>query len=438
MADKRLLEQLKETESPVTSRGEILPPPPGTTFSSLGNTLKKEKKPDLIESPVTSSGKAITPPPSPYVSTLGETLDVDEPENDFDYEAEDAVGKVITKALNNKAVIKPTKPKGGASKDDDSGEPKEPPLTYLQKRRKELGERRKTMLDIYQDNKDTRAWAEIAETFGQALTQWAAAKQGMKDNVDMSGIQFAKTDWVAKGDAALKELDMRMDEISKESSSIDRKEERDDSQEFSKAQAIASQTFQARQNKLSQANAYNIAKLREASSSGDKKRADEFRKEIRRDAGITKLMTTREKNFRLEYDDITKDLDKVLSTEGTLWDDTEGGKTAVNKSLTRLRNVSQGSPKAEKLIDDLAKDIEDKGIESFSDYREAHAKIVKEAHKSVYDPDIAATLYDRKTNTSSSSAADAPPASGKNEVVRMSNGKPAVFNADTREFIRWQ
>lgn len=50
-------------------------------------------------------------------------------------------------------------------------------------------------------------WAQAAETLGNALTKFGAAKAGMENKVDLSNVQLSKTDWNANYDRILKSLE---------------------------------------------------------------------------------------------------------------------------------------------------------------------------------------------------------------------------------------
>lgn len=350
-----------------------------------------------------------------------------------DSEAEDAVGKVIKKALNKKSSIKPPK----YTKPADPSEPVEPPLSYLQKRRDALATRKNKMLEIYQDNKDTRAWAEIAETFGQALTQWAAAKQGLRDNVDLSGIKFAKTDWVAKGDAALKELDMRMDEISKESSSIDRKEERDDSQKFTNLQRRASEKFNAEQKRLDRANQLAQTRLRTAATSGDRAERDAAKAELKETKAVGAILDKNRKHLANAVQRNQKDLEEFKTKDdGWFSNDNEEARIKAKTMIDRYRAAAGGDPEVEAYIKDTVMKDFDKNIGKRGDFSTFTGQLDKLAELSslaASDPENARRHY----KSLASKSTESPPP-GDNEVVRMVDGKPAVYNSETKKFIRWQ
>ncbi len=50
----------------------------------------------------------------------------------------------------------------------------------------------------YKDEKDSLEWRHVAETVANAMTQLFAAREGLKQGVDMSGTKFDKQDWDAK------------------------------------------------------------------------------------------------------------------------------------------------------------------------------------------------------------------------------------------------
>jgi hypothetical protein len=51
--------------------------------------------------------------------------------------------------------------------------------------------------DEYRAAKKQQGWAQIAERIGKALVQYGAARQGLRDNVDLSNVSTPGTDWAA-------------------------------------------------------------------------------------------------------------------------------------------------------------------------------------------------------------------------------------------------
>lgn len=60
--------------------------------------------------------------------------------------------------------------------------------------------------NIYREAQKRNQWSEVAERVGHALTQFFAARQGMRTGTDLSGLKFDKTDWARKQDQLLDQL----------------------------------------------------------------------------------------------------------------------------------------------------------------------------------------------------------------------------------------
>lgn len=61
---------------------------------------------------------------------------------------------------------------------------------------------------LYAEARNRAEWAEVAEKFGHALTQLFAARQGMREGVNMSGVKFQPSDWARRYDTLLNDLKM--------------------------------------------------------------------------------------------------------------------------------------------------------------------------------------------------------------------------------------
>ena len=76
----------------------------------------------------------------------------------------------------------------------------------------------------FNETRNTNQWLQIAETLGQALVQLGAGAYGLKHNVDVSGLQFNKTDWSKNIDQATKDLDRKLAGAVGEERAIEREE----------------------------------------------------------------------------------------------------------------------------------------------------------------------------------------------------------------------
>lgn len=83
----------------------------------------------------------------------------------------------------------------------------------------------KQIKDKYDKQSKRAEWAQVGEILGQALTQYAAAYQGMRTGVDISsGLKFSPTDWNAKQTLILKKLQQSIDEVESDEKELEREE----------------------------------------------------------------------------------------------------------------------------------------------------------------------------------------------------------------------
>lgn len=78
---------------------------------------------------------------------------------------------------------------------------------------KQLDDERKQVYSTYKKAKDRTQMAEVFETFGNALVMLGAGMYGLKTGVDMSGVQFNKSNWEAKMANNLSEMKTRLADI---------------------------------------------------------------------------------------------------------------------------------------------------------------------------------------------------------------------------------
>jgi hypothetical protein len=92
----------------------------------------------------------------------------------------------------------------------------------------ELGKAAKLIQDKYEKSSKAAEWAQVGEILGQALTQFAAAHEGLKTGVDISsGLKFSPTDWNAKQQLLLNKLKQRVDEVGTKQSSLEKEESKE-------------------------------------------------------------------------------------------------------------------------------------------------------------------------------------------------------------------
>lgn len=63
-----------------------------------------------------------------------------------------------------------------------------------------------SLQDIYKKARESADWGKVAEKVGHALTQFFAARAGLRSGVDMSGLKFDKTDWESHNNRLMEEL----------------------------------------------------------------------------------------------------------------------------------------------------------------------------------------------------------------------------------------
>lgn len=64
----------------------------------------------------------------------------------------------------------------------------------------------KFIQDEYKRKRDINEWADVGQTVAHGLAQYGAAKQGLRSNVDMSGLKFDKVDYSKKVDQFMEEM----------------------------------------------------------------------------------------------------------------------------------------------------------------------------------------------------------------------------------------
>jgi len=115
---------------------------------------------------------------------------------------------------------------------------------------------------IYKENKNRLAWAELAETLGQAVIQLIAAQDAAKNNWNISGMKFDRVNWESKYDRALREFDSKKDTLSKQQGAVTREFERAEGKmerEGTKEQSLLARDFFTTQARI-EANAKRAAK----------------------------------------------------------------------------------------------------------------------------------------------------------------------------------
>lgn len=79
---------------------------------------------------------------------------------------------------------------------------------WMRGKLEELTKSQSDLKDVYEKNKGTVQWAQLADTLGKAFTQLAAGMYGMRTGTDMSGVKFKPSDWSDKYRRLIDEYEM--------------------------------------------------------------------------------------------------------------------------------------------------------------------------------------------------------------------------------------
>jgi hypothetical protein len=112
-------------------------------------------------------------------------------------------------------VVKEEKPKPLAQQERDLSKEAD----YLYKRSGEIGadstigQQLKDAKEQYQKDKETLEWREAIEKFSNAIGQLGAAFYGSKHNVDLSNLKLSTTDWDRKLDRVQREYELDLNRL---------------------------------------------------------------------------------------------------------------------------------------------------------------------------------------------------------------------------------
>jgi len=116
---------------------------------------------------------------------------------------------------------------------------------------------------------DRLGWAEVAETLAHALARYGAARQGLKEGIDLStGLKFDKTDWESKLNRIQRMYETDLAQIEKEEGRFERgeerkeaKAERDERESTRKSERLEDKTEQEKRDKENRAHREKMAEI---------------------------------------------------------------------------------------------------------------------------------------------------------------------------------
>jgi hypothetical protein len=159
-------------------------------------------------------------------------------------------------------------------------------------------------------------WGQVAETVGQAMTRFGAAKAGLKAGVDLSRVDMPTTNWDAQRDRASKEYLTKLQDLLQQ--------QRDEKKDLSyQTKAAITGMMKPASGQMTE---YQAASL--------KQRADQFSK-----TSSQRDVTTQSKNIQDQINDNQKDIDQLTKLKLT------GNATQDPMALTKL-NISNEELKA--------------------------------------------------------------------------------------------
>lgn len=299
--------------------------------------------------------------------------------------------KKLAKQLTNPPLPTP--------KQADSKEKKEEPQPAVEPNiLKDLQDTRKELMRIYKDNRDRKDWAEIAEMFGQALTKYAAAREGLRSNVDLSNIQLDKTDWDKKRQLDLDELKMGLQNVKEQEAAIRKDKDTEEDRAWRSGESKKDRDSRERI-------ARKAIESREGLASGKKEK--EGMSQAQRASNIIGQQTlnaNKIREARLEESRILKEAsDPDLSDEQLA--------SIYKSAITSMANRADGL--------DLERDIEEayKGVDSAFVWGpnspelaiDALAKIKEKVIQYLGNPDTAIKQFDRISSQSTGSAPEKAP-----------------------------
>lgn len=289
--------------------------------------------------------------------------------------AEKALAKHLLKPKKKETRIIPPTTKGTQAEPDITPDEEATltPQEQMEKKRESLQSYKQDLLKLHRDLKGSREWAQVAEQFAHALTSYAAAREGLRKNVDMSGIQFQKTDWGAKMKQDLAELEMLLADVQKDEARIDRREEGFRREEFTTSERQARESFQKEQAQKDRDLRVALAAQSRNDSIFRKNLLDEEKKEnrARMIAAQAKNGVTHSRQMQNEAAPLIKGYLAVVDDElgATFNTDEDKVMESLNKS-TQILSALDKFGLEEKAVREIQKDVDGEN------FKQAKKKII--------------------------------------------------------------
>ena len=144
---------------------------------------------------------------------------------------------VLKVAVSSPIPVPITKP----TKDSPSAPPKAAAPSWEDKTYDDLMAQRERLLKAYEEKGNRTAWYEAAEAMANALTSYAAAKEGLRTGVDLSQIKGSNADWDKQlnrakdlTDKRLETVEMSLNKLRADRSSKEKLDKEEEDRKFQK------------------------------------------------------------------------------------------------------------------------------------------------------------------------------------------------------------
>jgi hypothetical protein len=342
-----------------------------------------------------------------------------------------------------------------------------------EKKRQLIDQLRQDAKAAYKDEGKRREWMEVAEKMGNALVQFGAAKSG-GSRADMSQLNLAKTDWMGERDQDRQDYRMELDDLAAQAKLLpdnskrltnlrsrvaQLKADRLERRKAAKAADLAAdKKYQRDRALLERKHELEMQKLAQKKQEKPSKAQETVDREYAKDYAEYKLsggLAGAERNMKT-IDNVISDLKKSDNLTGPVagrmpdfvnpaaadLQDRVGG--VIQQSLRETLGAQFTEKEGELFIrrgfnKNLDEQYNIDRLNEFRDYLQKAAD-AKEAAAKYYEKNGTMTGYEGPNPESviMGFVEDNPEPKAANEVTRTTKGgRKAIFNAKTKEFIRW-
>lgn len=321
----------------------------------------------------------------------------------------------------------------------------------------------------YDEGKNKNEWLGVAERVAQAVAQYGAARQGLRDNVDLSGLKFDKHDYGADTDRLMKERRLEDSEASQNRSVAERRRDKSgargaDTQNRSLSALLRDRDEQMKDRELAAKNTsdsienenkFKLSKF--ATESGERGRVDAARERAAgradaRQAGADHYADAKAERIAKEQRDraaaLDKSNEKIEEKVNKLGGDAAGAVALIGDRKTKTKGLSQlkdslgelgATPEELSAVD---KTVGGRGI--FGDSQdEVDAKLmgqIKTIRERAAQRTSRAPTANGPATTSAPGTSQPPAPPGKIRVKLKSNGQtgtvdPGKFDPNTMDKI---